>query len=120
MKIQLLFGCVLVMSTNGVVYAQNSHDCEVQVIFNCETKCESVPGSAELSLNFDKKVGTFCRGERCDDGGINFLDEKGRLNAEPYRVFKLQSTGSHKFSVFGVLDKNGNVFGSSDEIGNLA
>lgn len=119
MKIQFLFGCILVVSANGAAHAQSSRDCDVQVIFSCNSKCESVPGSAGLSLNFDKKVGSFCRGERCDDGDINFFDEKGRLNADPYRIFILRNTGSHKFSVSGVLDKNGNLFGELDEIGNI-
>jgi hypothetical protein len=75
MKIQLLFACVLAVNASGVAYAQRSQNCDVQVIFDCKSKCESVPGSAELTLDFDKKVGTFCRGEQCDDGDISFLDE---------------------------------------------
>jgi hypothetical protein len=120
MKIQLFFACVLAVNTSGFAHAQSSQNCDVQVIFDCKSKCESVPGSADLTLNFGQKVATFCRGEQCDDGDVNFFDEKGRLNGNPYRIFRVQGTGSHKFFVFGILDRNGNMFGSSDEIGNIA
>lgn len=119
MKLQFFLGSILTVIANGSLHAQNARDCDVQVIFSCESKCESVPGAGEISLDFDKKVGSFCRGERCDDGNMNFIDEKGRLNANPYRIFNLQNTGPNKFSVSGVLDKNGNLFGESDEIGNI-
>jgi hypothetical protein len=120
MKIRLFFACVLAVNTSGFALAQSSQNCGIQVIFDCKSKCESVPGSADLTLNFGQKVATFCRGEQCDDGHVSFLDEEGKLNGDSYRIFRAQGTGSHKFVVFGILDKNGNLFASSDEIGNIA
>jgi len=121
----LLFGralaaAALLVLPAGFAQAEAGLSCRTQIIYACTRTCTAKTGPADLSLDFDKKSGRFCRGEQCDDGKLSFQDEKGQWNQAPYRIFQLKKTGRGGYRVAGVISESKTFFAETKGLGRLA
>jgi hypothetical protein len=98
--------------------ADTSASCRAQVILSCEKNCtaeENMP--ADISLDFAGKTGSYCRGEQCDDGKLEFAEHPGQWDSVPYRVFTLTDS---TFTVSGAMSMGTKTFfATTSDVGTL-
>lgn len=115
-----VIACACLLATASV-RAEAGLACRAQVVFSCRPDCKGDTGPADLVLDFARKSGMFCRGERCDRGILAYYDENGLWNGLPHRVFSLRGQHRRRFQVAGVLLPGHQAFSAtSDELGQLA
>jgi hypothetical protein len=92
--------------------------CRSQLQLLCDGgKCHVEEAPADLDLDFSQRKGSFCRGERCDDGKVTFSDIAGQWDNRPYRSFALASESFSTIS--GLIDMGSKTFFGNSEVGSL-
>ena len=110
-------GVALTLGALPVAAADPSMSCRGQVILSCDKTCqaeENMP--ADVELDFAAKTGSFCRGEQCDDGILEFTEQAGQWDSAPYRIFTLSSS---KFTVSGTVSMSAKTFFADTDVGTL-
>lgn len=92
--------------------------CRSQLQLVCERgRCDVEQAPADLDFDFTKQGGSFCRGERCDDGALTFADNKGQWDDRQYRTFSLTSKSFP--TVNGAIDMETKTFSAASDVGLL-
>jgi len=102
-----------------VLSAEPALYCRAQLILTCNAKCTAEDNSSvDVTIDFAGESGSYCRGERCDDGKLEFSEQSGQWDGH-YRIFTLSGpdftvSGSVHLeakSLFAVSDM-GTLFGT--------
>jgi hypothetical protein len=93
--------------------------CRAQILWSCDDKgCENSLGPTDLSLDFDKKTVSYCRGEGCTDGKLSLYEFKGQWDEKTYTAFQASGDG---FKIEGILMPGQSVFhAETDDVGTIA
>lgn len=115
----ILSSCVT-LAANAAAQEVTALNCRAQIVLQCEATCDATQQPADLSLDFSRKTGSYCRGSRCDEADLWSTTASGQWDDAPYIAFRLSGKGASPFTVLGAIAVKPLIFGgSADDIGML-